>query len=42
VERERKRTAWWDAVHERNSDKMLDLALSLRGFYLVRMRIAYI
>jgi len=34
VEREQKRTAWWDVVHERNSDKMLDLALSLRGFYL--------
>lgn len=34
VERERKREEWWDAVHERNSDKMLDLALSLRGFYL--------
>lgn len=33
-ERERKRTEWWDVVHERNSDKMLDLALSLRGFYL--------
>lgn len=34
VERERRRQEWWDAVHERNSDKMLDLALALRGFYL--------
>jgi hypothetical protein len=25
---------WWDAEHERNSDKMLSLCLDLRGFYL--------
>lgn len=34
TERERRRTEWWDAVHERNSDRMLDLCLSMRGFYL--------
>jgi predicted unusual protein kinase regulating ubiquinone biosynthesis (AarF/ABC1/UbiB family) len=25
---------WWDRVHARNSDRMLALCLSLRGFYL--------
>lgn len=25
---------WWDEEHEKNSDKMLQLCLDLRGFYL--------
>lgn len=34
MEREKKAEAWWEEVHEKNSDKMLKLCLELRGFYL--------
>ena len=34
AEREKQVQAWWDEVHERNSEKMLDLCLGMRGFYL--------
>ncbi|CAM9496496.1 unnamed protein product, partial [Discosporangium mesarthrocarpum] len=33
-ERERLRKSWWDGIHELNSDRMLQLCLDLRGFYL--------
>jgi len=33
-EREATIQGWWDQVHERNSAKMLELCLEMRGFYL--------
>ncbi|CEM06643.1 unnamed protein product [Vitrella brassicaformis CCMP3155] len=32
--RQHTRDTWWSAQHEKNSDRLLDLCLSLRGFYL--------